>query len=278
MQPQSTAAEYWGKRSGYAANWYQFCAPYINERITGNPNLAPTPWAFSITGKPKNLLEIGCLDGAKLSKLLESGLIERGSGVDVAAAAIERGRLAHPHIPLDVLDLNAPVGLQTDAYDVIFSNGVLHHIENIETCVRALYGALQPSGWLIASEFTGPRRYAYTDEEIALIRQGQDLLPEEIRGAPFHPDQLASKLQNDPSEAISTDVIEPTLRMVFDEVTSKPFGGNVLMRALTRLFFTNYDSENPVHVEAVTRLHALDIARSQTRSHHTYFLCRRWAA
>jgi len=273
---QSAAATYWSTHTGYAMNWFQFCAPYINERVTGDANLPPTLWALSRAGKAKHLLEIGCLDGRKIAAKLERGLIERGSGVDIAADAITRGRAAYPQIDLSVCDLNAP-NLPAETYDVIVANGVLHHIESIDACVEALYGALMPGGWLFASEFTGPRRYEYTDEEVAAIHAGQAMLPEALQGEPFAPEMLAPKLRADPSESVSTDIIEPTLRRVFDEVTAIPFGGNVLQRALTKDFFDGFDGENAAHIAALERLIAFDkkMSARSTSSHHCYFIARK---
>jgi SAM-dependent methyltransferase len=271
------AAAYWGSHAGYAMNWFQFCAPYINERVTGNAALSPTPWALSISGKPKHLLEIGCLDGRKIAAYQAKRIIERGSGVDIAVEAIERGRAAYPDLTLSVCDLNAP-DLPRAAYDVILSNGVLHHIENIEACVRSLYDALEPGGWLFASEFTGPRRYAYGEEETEIIRRGQRSLPAKLRGAPFHPNQLAKKLESDPSESISTAIIEPTLRSVFDEVMVRPFGGNVLFRALTKDFYAGFDADNAEHRAAFEALQNMDREVSAEHgSHHCFFLARKAA-
>jgi SAM-dependent methyltransferase len=257
-------------------NWFQFCESYIWERVTGNRKLPLTHWALSVTGKPQHLLEVGCLEGKKVAGLVRAGKVERGSGMDLAAGAIERGRDLHPELDLFVGDLNQP-NLPKEKYDVILSNGVLHHIENIETCVRALHDALKPGGWLVSGDFTGPRRYAYSAEEIALIHEGQAMLPEALRGAPFHPDQLATKLQNDPSESITTTAIVPTLRSVFDEVIERRYGGNVLQRALTKTFFHTVDRDNPEHTSAVERMQEFDRAVSQDYSHHTYCLSRKAA-
>ena len=272
----SVAGTYWSNHAPYAMNWFKFCESYIWERVTGDPKLPLTHWALSVTGKPKHLLEVGCLDGKKIAGLVRAGKVERGSGLDIAAGAIERGRELHPELELSVGDLNHPE-LPKSNYDVILSNGVLHHIENIETCVQALYDALTPGGWLVSGDFTGPRRYAYSDDEIALIHEGQNMLPEELRGVPFHPEQLATKLKNDPSESITTTAIVPMLRSVFDEVTERRYGGNVLQRGLSKAFYRNYNADNPAHVDAVQRVQEFDRQVSQEYSHHTYCLSRKAA-
>lgn len=138
-----------------------------------------------------------------------------------------------------------------------------------------MYDALVPGGVLIASEFTGPKRYAYTDAQVALINEGVNLLPRELL-EPFAVSSLKSKLEADPSESISTDTIEPALRAVFDEVEAIPFGGNVLMRALTTRTIEAFDAANPEHTAGMAALIELDAAAyAAAPSDHTFFVARK---
>jgi len=270
------AAAYWSAKQGYAPNWYSFCGAVINERITGDPALAPTPWALrSFPGKPAHLLEIGCLQGDKLAAIFKAGLAKRVSGVDIAADAIAAGRHKHGGaLALAVVDLNTQ-RLLVNNYNVVLSNGVLHHIAALEFCVQSLYDALTPGGILVASEFTGPRRHAYSTKEIRLINEGMAMLPADLRGQPFDPAQLKPKLDADPSESIRTRDIGPVLAATFDEVVARPYGGNVLMRALTATFFERFDA-SPRHNAAMAELIAFDAAVSAREpSHHHFFVARK---
>lgn len=270
------ASSYWGGKKGYAPNWYSFCAKVINERVTGAADMSPTIWALqrNCPLPASDLLEIGCLDGRKLGQILDAGLAANVHGVDIAEAAIARGR-ADNRLRLNVMDLNAPA-LPAESFDVILANGVLHHIANLDACVQNLYDALRPGGAIVASEFTGPQRYAYSRAEVDAINEGKAMLPDELRGALFHPDQLASKLAADPSEAIRTRDIGAVLAAAFDDVNAIPYGGNVLMRALSPAFFSSFDAKNIEHVEAVDRLVAFDAEVAARRgSHHHYFIVRK---
>ena len=272
------AATYWGAKQGYAPNWYSFCARTINARITGNPDLAPSMWALRHVlgaGPAKHLLEIGCLDGKKPANFKTAGLAIEASGVDYAEAAILRGQEQYgAEISLSVMDLNEPA-LPAQTFDIILANGVLHHIANLEACVQNLYDALMPGGALIASDFTGPRRYAYSAREIALINEGVAMLPEPMR-VPFDPAVLAPKLAADPSERITTRDIPDVIRATFDQVETIPYGGNVLMRALPPKAIEGFDPENPEHVSALEALSAFDHAvSSREPSHHHYVIARR---
>lgn len=275
---QGQASEYWSAKRGYAPNWYSFCDKLINSRITGDPDLPATFWAYPrvFDGPAKSLLEIGCLQGNKLAVFQDQGLALRCSGLDVAEGAIAAGRAKWgDRFTLMVGDLNEP-DLPRAEYDAIHANGVLHHIEKLDVCVQALYDATAPGGALIASEFTGPRRYAYSSREIDAIRQGQEMLPEDLRGKPFSPDDFAVKLAADPSESIRTRDIEPVIRATFDQVEAYPYGGNVLMRALTQQFFAGFDPANDAHTSAVAKLIEFDgkVSREMP-SHHTFLIARK---
>jgi SAM-dependent methyltransferase len=274
--PAADASKYWSSKNGYAMNWYVFCRSYINCRTTGDPEQFPTLWALNqaFSQLPSaHLLEIGCLSGKKLVSFIESGLGLKGTGVDVAAGAIQSGRQScGDKVDLQVMDLNQP-SLPPLTYSACLANGVLHHIDNLEICCQAIYDALEPGGVLIASEFTGPRRYHYSKKEIDLINQGISMLPKELQGEFFDPIQLAPKLAADPSESVRTRDIPAVIAATFDRVVTKPYGGNILMRALTSQFFSNFDEQNPEHVQAIKILIEFDEEVSRVEpSHHCFFI------
>lgn len=279
-------SDYWGSKDGYAPNWYSFCADYISQLITGSAELSPTLWAiqrFAPLKPVENALELGCLSGEKLIATVQGGLALKGHGVDIAKAGIKAAaELAfekglQERVTFSLMDLNKPA-LDPESFDIAIANGVLHHIANLEECLANVYASLRPGGCLFASEFTGPSRYRYSDEDIRLINEGIDLLPPELRpNTPFGMDHVQPKLDADPSEAIRSEEIEDILNRTFEEVATRPYGGNVLMRALTQDFFRGFSNENPTHREAISKLLAFEtrLLANGLRSHHTYFIAKK---
>lgn len=264
--------DYWSRHKGYAPNWFSLCAPVIRERITGDRNVEPTTWAIGkVTGGQRvgSMLEIGCLAGDKLARF--AGHADRLVGVDYAEGAIERGRAAHPDIEFHVMDLNVPSPLG-ETFDLIHANGVLHHIENLEACVSWIRDHLAPGGALIASEFTGPRRYLYTEADLAEIERATWLLPKELQHR-FDLRSLDPKLEADPTESVRTD-IEAVLRSFFADVEVRPYGGNVLQRMLGPDFFKAFDPANPSHISGLRRVVSRDNSLMMKHSHHAYFIAR----
>ncbi len=273
------AADYWSAKAltGYAPNWYSLCATEIVRRITGQTLTPATCWLMEkfVPAIPaRSMLEIGCLSGAKLRSFYDNGWISRGVGVDVAAGAIEEGRKCkRAAISLRVMDLNRPTPMN-ERFQVIHANGVLHHIQNLEQCSEWMLEHLTPDGVLIASEFTGPERYRYTREEIDVINEGVAMLPVELRET-FDPASLQPKLDADPSESIRSRDIPDVLRAAGFDVELRPYGGNVLMRALSRKFFSGFDPRSERHADALYRIVRFDEQVMRTSpSHHQSIVAR----
>jgi SAM-dependent methyltransferase len=109
----------------------------------------------------------GCLDGIDLSgvKLLEIGLgqgadseqiIRRGacwSGLDLTAESVARvrTRLKLRQLPYDELKQGSALAIPypDNAFDKVFSHGVLHHIPDIRLAEREIARVLMPGGELI---------------------------------------------------------------------------------------------------------------------------------
>ena len=262
---------YWSAHKGYAPNWFSLCAATIRERITGSPHEQPTPWAIDrVTGGRRvgSILEVGCLSGNKLASFKSKA--DRLVGIDYAAGAVERGREMHPDIDFHVMDLNQPQSMN-ERFDLILANGVLHHIEQLEACADWLADHLNPGGALIASEFTGPQRYRYSADELAEIDDAIRLLPPDLQH-PFDVRSLDCKLAADPSESVRTD-IERVLRARFS-VEAKPYGGNVLQRALGPAFFKSFDPDSISHQCGLRRVASRDAELMRNQSHHAFFIAR----
>lgn len=273
------ASEYWSAKAltGYAPNWFSLCADEICRRVTGQTKLGATRKIMQdyLPDLPAaSMMEIGCLSGSKLRGFFDDGWIRRGVGIDVAEGAIEQGRkIKRTAIDLHVMDLNAPVPLG-ERFEVIHANGVLHHIENLEACADWIVEHLEPNGILIASEFTGPVRYRYSRREIDFINEGVSILPENLRET-FTPESLKPKLDADPSESIRSRDIIDVLRAAGLSVEARPYGGNVLQRALSRTFFASFDPRQNSHTDALYKLIGFDEAVMRAEPSHHHFIVAR---
>ena len=100
--------------------------------------------------KEKRVLEIGCGGGA------HSALFKR-KGANVTAVDLTAERVNSTALKLKMIPGKSKV-LQADAeqlpfeeksFDIVYSNGVLHHSQNTESCVAEAWRVLKPSGRIV---------------------------------------------------------------------------------------------------------------------------------
>ena len=206
-------------------------------------------------------------------------------GTDIAPGAIEEARRRANGLDIEyyAADLNvAP--LPNDEYGLIWANGALHHLDNLESVVSKLHRSLRSDGYLVSTEYVGPKYQQLGTRQLELIDAARRLLPADLRSrtvvyrpfgtslfargiryvarrmdATLHRDPvwkmppLEFYLATDPSECVSSDRIIPTLKKYFD-VEVRGFGGSILYYALDIAFYRNFNSGNQAHREALQRL------------------------
>lgn len=109
------------------------------------------PWMPEVMGfdsfKGKSLLEIGCGMGSDLMQFARGGA--RCTGVDLTPRSIEisRHRFQLYNMPGDFLITDGEhLPFKDESFDVVYSNGVLHHTPDTEGAVREVHRVLKPGG------------------------------------------------------------------------------------------------------------------------------------
>jgi len=221
-------------------------------------------------------------------------------GTDIAPEAIRQARQQAQaeglsNIEYYVSDLNES-RLPAEEYDVIWANGALHHIKDLDRVVPMLKHALKPGGYLISNEYVGPNYRQIGRRQQEIVNAVKHLLPAELcRKKPVrrkHPHQtsilsrvrrlLVTKLiehhdeddevyerifrvksieecmMADPSECVNSSAIIPTLREHFENVEVLYYDGSILKYALDSHFYANYDDTNERHRELLNLLFRIE--------------------
>jgi len=175
-------------------------------------------------------LSIGCGSGSLERDLLARGLCEEMDAFDgsteslrIAQEEADKSGFA-TRIHYTRADFNEPQ-LPANTYDAVFAHQSLHHVRKLEKLFRAVLRALKPDGVLYLDEYVGPSREQWNATTFAAHRAVFDMIPDAQRLVSVLPMPIEVE---DPSEAIRSDEILRELRVGFEIVERRDYGGNLL--------------------------------------------------
>ena len=184
---------------------------------------------------------------------------------DLSDGAIEKAREGAAQagladkIEYSVLNLD-DFALPAASYDAIFALSSAHHVFRLENLFRQCRKALKPHGLLFLDEYIGPSRFQCAPEVTGLINKLRDILPEKYRKSlftndgsliyPYAPSPVEHFEKHDPSEAVRSGEIISTLKMYFDILEYRPYGG-AIMHMLFSGIMGNFDENDEADVALV---------------------------
>lgn len=102
---------------------------------------------------PAAMLDIGCDDGAWTMQVARAVGAQRVEGIELvpnaAASARAKGITVHE------ADLNAELPIANDTYDLVHSNQVIEHVNDVDAFVAEVFRVLKPGGWAVISTENG---------------------------------------------------------------------------------------------------------------------------
>jgi SAM-dependent methyltransferase len=257
-------ADYWAtnhKISKYRS-WLEHptVIRYVNRRITGDPELNGVTW-FQRKYLPETVdvgLSLGCGFGAFERAAIEMKIAHRFHANDLSPGAIATATAEAANagmserIEYSVINMDADV-LPCDAYDVVFGLASIHHVFNLEHLFKRVRASMKPGALFYLDEYIGPSRFQTPAAAITLINDIRAILPAKLRYDLFSQDgSLISTYSpsgvehfelHDPSEAVRSSEIVSVLKMYFDIVEYRPYGGTLLHMLLTGIT-GNFDENN----------------------------------
>ena len=120
---------------------------------------------------------------------------------------------------------------------MVFGISSIHHVAQLEHLFREVLLSLKPGGYFVLDEFIGPSQFQWPDEQVAIINEQLEKLPEEFKYAINNSDLVKAcvgrpSLEHmnayDPSEAIRSGEIMGLLPWYFDVIDVKGYGGTLL--------------------------------------------------
>jgi ubiquinone/menaquinone biosynthesis C-methylase UbiE len=152
---------------------YEFATREFFDEVERHRYQEYAPWMPAVMGfesfKGKRLLEVGCGMGTDLLQFARGGAL--CTGVDLTPRSVEISSL---HFGLYDMRADFVLGdgerlpFADASFDVVYSNGVLHHTPDTARAVRELYRVLRPGG--VAKVMLYHRNSLYYWTEIILHR------------------------------------------------------------------------------------------------------------
>jgi SAM-dependent methyltransferase len=313
------AAEFWSQADCSASDRNFYCFPPIRARACklifdladGRRDWCEY-WTVEKYLKDRipfaSALSLCCGFGEIERTLAGFGVFQRMTGIDIAPGAIEQAkRLAAAeglsNVDYRTCDLNNEE-LPEAAYDLIWANGALHHIRDLESVIPKLHRALKPNGMLVSNEYVGPKYQQIGERQKEIVNAVVHLLPPELRedapveqrteaqarrifgvesrgiyGQAWRPTPRSYFEEVDPSECIASDRIIPILTHVFDRTEVKYFGGSILFYALGARFYDRFNLDDERHRKVLEMLFDIEdtlIATGEIPADNAHIIC--WKA
>lgn len=231
----------WGRAGEEATHFWDVPAVLARtqERATGRQDLPTADYLAAKYLQRSGLrgLSIGCGFGVKESRWAATGRFDRLDCYDLAPEAVRAASELHTHPALAFGVGNAyELEFEPGSFDVIVFQDSLHHLAPVRSILERCHRWLCEDGLLFVSEYTGPRKFQYSDRQLEAANALLALLPEErrvgfangkVKRRIVRPSRLRMHLL-DPSEAVDSESIVPGVRELFDVLEERPLGGTLV--------------------------------------------------
>ena len=216
-----------------------------NKMITGNAQEEYADYVVKKYFKNKTglkMLSLGCGAGSHEIKFAKHENFSEIRGIDLAPKLIDEANnrakqngLTNLHYEVaNIYELN----FQDEHYDIVLFHSSLHHFHHLNTLLGVIVKKmLKQNGLLMIHEYVGPNRIQWTNEQLKEAGKTLSLFPAKykrryrlnnIKTKAYRPGSLRMIL-SDPSEAVESSTILPTLQKHYTILEEQPLGGNLLM-------------------------------------------------
>jgi 2-polyprenyl-3-methyl-5-hydroxy-6-metoxy-1,4-benzoquinol methylase len=220
----------------------------------------------------QRMLSVGCGQGALERQLHALGAFQECDAFDIASGAIDQARTAAASAGMFSINYRAcdieEISLGEAIYDAVWFNGSLHHIEALESVLERVRAALKPNGLLFVHEYVGANHFDFSQTQKEAIERAFLLIPPAYRKsflvhnygetamtAPL-PDPV-EVARADPSEAVRSSQILPTVNAFFDILALNPSGGS-LMQFLLSGIAGNFRADTPKSMAVLEMLFCIE--------------------
>lgn len=235
------------------------------------------------------MLSVGCGAGPLERHLAKLNAFKHMDAFDIAPTSIDLAKKASEKegitsINYMVRDAEA-CGFPAKTYDAIFFNSSLHHMSKMDQIVSQTASALKPDGFLFINEYIGPNRFDLSEREKEVIQAVYTLIPERYRvslsknnfGALQNKVQFPNPIDVanvDPSEAVCSQEIVPTIEKYFKIIEFNKLGGTALQFLLQNIagHFREEDPDSKAVLELILKAEETLISVGDLSTHFAFIV------
>jgi ubiquinone/menaquinone biosynthesis C-methylase UbiE len=179
-------------------------------------------------------LFLNCGNGWVERDFVDEAIVKRATAFDYSHDLLCEASTKRERRPIHYFQADAnKVDFNADQFDLIVNVAALHHVQYINRLSYILCKTLKESGLFVNFDYIGPARNQYSRRHWYWIRQVNQSLPDFIRKSPLRKHHLPTMLYSDPTEAIHSDLIFPTLSRYFEIIERHDTGGGIAYEILT---------------------------------------------
>lgn len=237
----------WNVETLPPTNWWVIPAiqKRWNEKISGDENISYSEYLaqkYPAAPYSLSLLVPACGTGSHEQRLTASNYYKEVFGFDISKACIEEAqekaaKNAQSETTFRYVIADAhTLELAENSYDVVLFHSSIHHIDKLDIFVEKIYKSLKKNGLLILHDFVGANRLNWTKEQLAAANTALQLIPKHLRKK-WKTQTLKTHIYcpgwwrmylSDPSEAVESENILPSIRKRFEILTEKKLGGDII--------------------------------------------------
>ncbi len=215
----------------------------MSNYVTGSPDRDITVFFAEeyLSGKQGiKSISLGSGDGSNEIELSRCAQFSELIGYDVNPRLVNKANRKanaekHPEAKFVVANVEL-LEIPAQTIDLVLAFHSLHHIREIDQITARFHQALKVGGLLFVYDYVGPNRFQWPKTQLNLANKLLSEIPESYRrisgtkvikkriGRPG----ILRMVLSDPSEAVESESIRPSLRKLFQKVAEFEIGGTLL--------------------------------------------------
>ena len=209
---------------------------YMHKKFSGDPEVS---WISDFKNryahKPfKHALFLCCGNGWLEREFIDEKIVKKATAFDYSQDLLDQALKAKGNRDISYFqaDVNT-IEFEENQFDLIVNCAALHHVQYIDRLMKVLLKSCQSQGYFLNFDYIGPSRNQYGAKQWKHIINLNKQLPEYIRHGNLHYPHLPTMLVSDPTEAIHSALIIPTMTNYFKLIEKNDTNGGLAYMLLT---------------------------------------------